>query len=240
MLMPCATKCSPEPPQHYVQVIACRHVVCTVPQTQLRKGCIRFEPPLAAERLAAIQRVRMGGAIKVWAVVSERFWPEDAWDVVCTHRPFPEFWMCRYSIERPPRAGAAQGLHCVTAFVCGERAERLSCVSDSEKVQLLVRQVDEVFGTPSVPRPASAAFVRGAAVDWSKEAYIEGGYSAPSVGARAGDRAAIAAPAGRVLFFAGEHTHPCLNPCLQGAMETGDRAAAQVLLARRPGARSKL
>lgn len=226
-----------------MQVITCKHVVCTVPLTQLRKGCIAFEPPLAACKLAAIQRVRMGGAIKVWAVVSERFWPEDAWDVVCTHRLFPEFWMCRYSIEGgggAARPSAAQGLHCITAFVCGERAERLSRVGDSEKVQLLLRQVDEVFCSAEAPRPASAAFVRGAAVDWSKEAYIEGGYSAPSVGARAGDRAAIAAPVGGVLFFAGEHTHPCLNPCLQGAMETGDRAAAQVVLARRAGERSKL
>ena len=34
---------------------------------------------------------------------------------------------------------------------------------------------------------------------------------------------------GDVLFFAGEATHPAVNPCMQAALETGERAAAQVL-----------
>ena len=36
---------------------------------------------------------------------------------------------------------------------------------------------------------------------------------------------------GDVLFFAGEATHAAVNPCMQAALETGERAAAQVLSA---------
>ena len=42
-------------------------------------------------------------------------------------------------------------------------------------------------------------------------------------------RDALAAPVGSVLFFAGEATHPAVNPCMQAALETGERAAEQVL-----------
>jgi monoamine oxidase len=173
----------------------------------------------------------MGNAIKVWAIFSSRFWPEDVWDVVVTHRLFPEFWMCQDIVE----IGSQPAVHCVTAFVCGTRADELAKYSDSNKVKLLVDLLNEVFGSLEQRQPATEAFVRGAAVNWQDEPFIEGAYSSPSVGAHAGDRNVIATPEGGVLFFAGEHTHPCMNPCLQGAMETGDRAAAQVLLALRRG-----
>ena len=38
-----------------------------------------------------------------------------------------------------------------------------------------------------------------------------------------------AAPERDAVFFAGEATHVGVNPCMQGAMETGTRAADEVL-----------
>ena len=86
-------------------------------------------------------------------------------------------------------------------------------------------------GTPQVQRPATAAFLRAAVADWARVPHIGGAYSYPALGARAGDREALAAPVGGVLFFAGEATHAAVNPCLQAALETGARAAAQVAAA---------
>ena len=54
-----------------------------------------------------------------------------------------------------------------------------------------------------------------------------GAYSHPTLGA-AGKRAALAQPVGDALYFAGEATHEGVNPCIHGAMETGERAAAAV------------
>lgn len=42
-------------------------------------------------------------------------------------------------------------------------------------------------------------------------------------------RDALGLPVGDVLFFAGEATHLAVNPCMQAALETGERAAAQVM-----------
>ena len=51
------------------------------------------------------------------------------------------------------------------------------------------------------------------------------------------DRRELAAPVAGALFFAGEATHIGVNPCMQAALETGERAArevAQSLVAQRP------
>ena len=42
-------------------------------------------------------------------------------------------------------------------------------------------------------------------------------------------REALAAPVEGRIFFAGEATHPAVNPCLQAAYETGQRAAQELL-----------
>lgn len=50
-----------------------------------------------------------------------------------------------------------------------------------------------------------------------------------AAGAMVGDREALAAPVGGTIFFAGEATHPCVNPCMQSALQTGEHAAAQIV-----------
>ena len=53
-------------------------------------------------------------------------------------------------------------------------------------------------------------------------------------------RDVLAETLGDTVFFAGEATHPAMNPCIQAAIETGQRAAAQVLAARSRRQDSKL
>ncbi|GJP56915.1 hypothetical protein CLOM_g15972 [Closterium sp. NIES-68] len=75
--------------------------------------------------------------------------------------------------------------------------------------------------------PASASFVSGCFADWSRDAFIRGAYTHPTVGA--GDaRDQLAMPLGGRLFFAGEATHFGVNPCMQGALDTGTRVANEV------------
>ena len=47
----------------------------------------------------------------------------------------------------------------------------------------------------------------------------------------AGSREALVRPVGMRVFLAGEHTDLACNPCMQAAMASGSRAAAQVLAA---------
>ena len=213
--------------QSLVQVITCRAVICAVPVTQLQNRSITFAPLLPVAQQAAIDRIRMGNAVKIFGIFSSRFWPEGMWDVVCTHRLLPELWMTSYPVEDKNHVGQLNHV-CVTAFCTGKRAATLGAMSPASAVDRLIEQLNEVFGTHDDPTPATRTFVRGYMRDWSKEPFIGGAYTHPSLGAKAGDRNLAASNLGNVVFFAGEHCQSDLNPCMQGAMQTGDLAAAQV------------
>lgn len=61
-------------------------------------------------------------------------------------------------------------------------------------------------GSGSADRnPATRAFVRAHITDWSKEAYIRGAYSYPSLGAELGDRSA---PAVLLQYFLSQQPSP--------------------------------
>lgn len=77
-------------------------------------------------------------------------------------------------------------------------------------------------------RPASTYFQGGCVVNWEKESFVRGGYTYPSVNAH-GARTILAEPLEGRVFFAGEATHPGVNPCLQAAIDTGRRAASEIL-----------
>ena len=75
---------------------------------------------------------------------------------------------------------------------------------------------------------ASHFFTSAYLHDWAKEPYVGGAYSHPSIGGL-GERAVLAEPIERRLFFAGEATHPGVNPCMQAALDTGERAGREVV-----------
>ncbi|CAL8464484.1 g4019 [Coccomyxa elongata] len=209
--------------------VECRHVIVTVPILMLQQERLRFSPPLPADKRGAISRVKMSNAMKVILAFSRPFWPADFFDVVCTDCFMPEFWVTEYPATCSDPATA--GLCCITGFVAGAAAEEMSRLSQTTVVTRSLAQLDRIFGTAERRHPATAAFVRAHVEDWSRSRYIGGAYSYPSLGAWPGDRETLAAPVGDVLFFAGEATHPAVNPCMQAALETGERAAAQVLRA---------
>jgi monoamine oxidase len=118
----------------------------------------------------------------------------------------------------------------------------------------MLTQLDAMFGTAAEPRPASSACDGFLVKDWSAHPRTYGAYSHPTLGA-AGQRSALGlaahapwpcmqvlttAPwsphrsalglaAHGAIFFAGEVCHEGINPCVHGAMETGERAAQRAL-----------
>ncbi len=95
-------------------------------------------------------------------------------------------------------------------------------------------------GTKQQQYPATSSFLHAHIVDWSREKHIHGAYTYPTLHAQIGDRDVLAEPIGKTVFFAGEATHAAINPCMQAAMETGQRAAAQILAVHAAQAASKL
>lgn len=206
---------------------------------------------------------------------SERFWPDDLFDVVCTDCFLPEFWTTQYPPTLDEANCASLGKFIVVGFLAGERALAASKLPQAEIIHRSLLQLDRIFGNqptgfvesqsafplehmspfatravvadgklqyilPVDPpksnhsleqaklRPATSSFQGGFVFDWEKETYARGGYTYPSVHAH-GARTILAKPLLGRVFFAGEATHPGVNPCMQGAIDTGRRAASEVL-----------
>lgn len=207
-------------------VFVCDQVVVTVPITILQAGQIKFDPPLPSEKVKAIHRLKMSNALKVVMGFRAPFWPEDMFDAICIDCFLPEVWMLDGHRQDIPPDSAIQTS--VVGFVAGEEAQAMSLMEEADVLARSLDQLDTMFGTPAHPCPASTSYVSGQVLDWSKEENVRGAYTYPCVGAH-GAREILSAPLSDALYFAGEATHHGANPCLQAAMETGVRAAHQIL-----------
>ena len=199
-------------------------LVVSVPLPVLQRGAIGFDPPLPPPLTAAISAVRMGNALKVILRLSRRFWPADFYDAVCADCFMPEVWLSPAAELMLPDAKPP---FTIVGFVAGERADRVAELPHAEIARQTLLQLDAMFGTPAKPHPASDACDGFVVKNWADHAHVGGAYSHPTLHAE-GRRNGFAEPAGDAVWFAGEATHEGINPCIHGAMETGQRAAAAV------------
>ena len=125
----------------------------------------------------------------------------------------------------------------VSGFAMDAFAERLSQLGDTAAIELFLSQLDAMFAcargaAPHVACTPSSVFIQGWCTDWSKHAFVRGGYSFPreagSADARAHLASTTAAGADQRVLFAGEH---CGVHCttVHAAVESGERAAAQAI-----------
>ena len=151
-------------------------------------------------------------------------------DVVCTNCFLPEFWITEYpksplareakTSEEAERIAQTVGL--VTFFIAGDLANEIDKMEEKVVFDRAIEQLDMIFNVPCKEHVTTKKIV-----SWSRERLVQGAYTHPTVNA-GNSRTLLAASISDTLFFAGEATHTGVNPCLQGAMETGARAAAQV------------
>ena len=214
-------------------MITARKCIVTLPVTALRRDCpgnrVTFIPSLPRAKTRAAEAIQIGNAAKVFIGFRNPVWSSDLFDVVCTSCFLPEFWITAYPKSLLPRdaesseaaALIADTTALVTFFVAGDLADQISKMPEALVFQKAIEQLDAIFNTSCSEHVTTKKFV-----SWSRERLVQGAYTHPSV--NAGDsRAVLGAPVANTLFFAGEATHTGVNPCLQGAMETGARAALQ-------------
>jgi len=206
--------------------------IVTVPLAALKRGELAFSPPLPQPPRRAIESIRVGNALKAIVRLTHKCWPDDFFDAVCADCFFPEVWL---SPAAELMRDDATPPYTIVGFVAGARSERMGALPHAEVARLLLLQLDAMFGSAERPHPASGCCDGYLVKDWASHPHTYGAYSHPTLGA-AGQRAALAREAhGGALLFAGEASHLGINPCIHGAMETGERAADQAaaLLERR-------
>jgi monoamine oxidase len=120
----------------------------------------------------------------------------------------------------------------LTGWAGGPAADRLAGQSRVAVLDAFLATLAKTLGTPR--RRLASLLQSWHVADWQSDPLARGAYSYALVGG-AGAPAALAKPVSRILFFAGEHTHPGETGTVAVALETGRRAARQVLEGGRVG-----
>jgi len=195
-----------------------RAVIVTSSLRVLRDGLIAFNPALPSEITSAMNAIGMDTGMKVILRFRQRFWDERMY-FLHTDGFLPQYWAAG--------KGRSEDGRVLTAFVGGARAESLAEMG-VDPAAFALGELDEVFGSRSASRCFESAFV----ADWGAEPYVRGLYSYPTTKTRHSDREALARPLDGKLFFAGEATNTAGHGgTVHGAMETGWRAAREVIAA---------
>ncbi|MDY7225553.1 flavin monoamine oxidase family protein [Hyalangium rubrum] len=202
-----------------------RRAIITLPVGVLRarppqRGAVRFTPRLPAKE-RAWSRLEMGPLMKVLLRFRSDFWRE----LPATRRygffhapalPIPTWW----TLE-PHRSRHLVG------WVGGPGALELSRLPEQQVLLKALKTLARIFNLPLLSMRAELESWR--VVNWQKEPFTLGGYCVIPSGALDALEE-IATPVQGTLFFAGEATNTDGEEgTVHGAMETGLRAARQVL-----------
>jgi monoamine oxidase len=192
-----------------------KRVIITVPPALI--GGIRFNPPLPAARAQFDQRFPMGTVIKCMAVYDAPFWREDGLNGMTTSDTGP----VKLTYDNSPPDGDPGVL---LGFIEGQDARDLLAASEEERRAAVVECFVRYFGAAAESRMTGYVEKSWAADPWSRGCY--GGVMPP--GAIVGYPNVVRRPAGPI-HWAGTETATEWGGYMDGAIQSGQRAAAEVL-----------
>lgn len=195
-------------------VAAGRRAVIAVPPALAGRIC--YDPPLPADRDQLTQAVPMGAVIKCLAVYDEPFWRDAGYSGQATS----DGPAARVTFDTSPPAGSPGIL---LGFVTAAEARRLARADPAQRRAEVLASFGRCFG-PAATRPAD--YIEH---DWTADPWTRGCYGAhfpPGTWMQFGP--ALRRPTG-LLHWAGTETATHWSGYMDGAVQSGKRAAAEVL-----------
>ena len=188
------------------------NVIVTVPFSALKN--VHFDPPLPALQDEAIASMGYTKAFQAHFVPERAYWEEDGLPPdLWTDGPAGKFAALRYGDDDAPTT--------FLAFVNGAHGARLDRMEPDKATQTILDYLAMV-------RPATKGALRPVkTLSWQNDPFAGGLYSSWKPGHVTRFAGIIGQPHGRISF-AGEHT-AMLNRGMEGAMESGERAALEIL-----------
>ena len=195
----------------HVSLLHCDYLVFTVPASLLRR--IPITPALPAQQHEAIASLKYGRATKTLLQFSQRFWRAPGRPrAFGSPLPFGAVW--EGNEEQRGRPG-------ILSLMAGASAsDAVGAIGATDGAGALVQSL-EWLGS------RSADLVASRQIAWESDPFARGGYAFFDPAFDPSLRAWLARPCGR-LFFAGEHTSFQWQGYMNGAVESGRRAAAEV------------
>ncbi len=196
--------------------VSARRAIVAIPPTLA--GRIRYRPALPSHRDQLTQRMPMGAVARVQCLYPQPFWRDEG----LTGQASSDSGAVRITFDNSPESGQPGVL---LGFVEGDEGRQWMRKPAEERraavLECLVRYFGERAGDP----------VEYVEHSWAEEEWTRGGYAAympPGVWTAYGE--ALRAPIGR-LHWAGTETATVWNGYMDGAVQSGERAAAEVMVA---------
>lgn len=181
-------------------------------------GRIEYTPELPSQRDQLTQRTPNGSVIKCMAVYDRPFWREDGLSGQAASLTGP----ARVVFDNSPH-GSDRGV--LLGFLEGREARAYSGRPQSDRRAAVVAGFARLFG-PQAARPIDYVDL-----DWSAEVYTRGCYGGHlPTGTWTAFGPALTAPIGRI-HWAGTETATTWSGYIDGAIESGERVAREVVTA---------
>jgi monoamine oxidase len=190
------------------------HAILALPPVLL--AGVPFEPPLPPRRAQLQQRLPMGAVVKFLAVYERPFWR----DAGLSGMSISDRGPVTVTFDSSPPQGTPGVL---LGFIEGGDARALMELGEPERRAAALESLARLFG-PQALHPLETV-----ERDWAADPFSGGCYGALfGPGTWTGYGAALRAPVGR-LHWAGAETARVWMNYMDGAVESGERAAAEVL-----------
>lgn len=193
-------------------------VVLAVPFTMLRKSMDLSRAGLSPRKLTAIRELGMGTNSKLHLQFNERVWERQGYNgEVFTDSGFQNCW----DTTRAQRGRAGILLN----FTGGKVGASFARDDETRHANEFLREIE-----PAIPGLTNAWNQKSAITCWLKNQWSRGSYSFWRVGQYAKFAGYEGVPEGHV-HFCGEHTSE-FQGFMNGAVESGERVATEILAAR--------
>ena len=190
-----------------------KRIICSMPIPTMR--WLNFDPLLPSLKAQAIKTVPVQKITKIILVPKKPFWENDGFS--------PAMWtdsLCG-EVRALKEGDDANKITCLMAWARGHLADRLDTLGEEGAVASVIRDYESI-------RPAAKGLLEPAGIkSWQNDPFAAGDWAVWSPGTVTKMVQALIDPADRI-HFCGEHTATS-NRGMEGAMESGERAAFEVL-----------
>ncbi len=216
-----------------LQMFAGSRAVITLPLGVLQakhhqRGAVRFVPELPQATRAALEGIAMGHAFRIILQFRERFW--EKLDLPATERRedlsqlgfihFPEAPVPTWWTMLPVRAPVMVG------WVGGTSAEKFVGQGKEYAIGQALASLKTILGVSE--DQLRKLLLASHSHDWGADPYSRGAYAYVPVDGLAAQQT-LARPVDQTLFFAGEAMSVGHIGTVHGAIDTGQRAAREIL-----------
>ena len=191
-----------------------KHVIVTVPKSVT--AAVRFDPALPPAYIQYLERQPSGSAIKIQAIYATPFWRQGGLSGTVVSDTGP----VEITYDNSPPGGKAGVL---VGFAEGNEARQLFGLSRAQRRSAVLASLVRYFG------PRAGTPTHYVDMVWAREQYTGGAYGSfnpPGVLTAMG--ASVAGPVGNI-HFAGADYAPEWPGYMEGAIRSGDAAAAKIL-----------